>query len=1419
MKLKKLFALALAVCMMALAVPAAFAAGLTLDYGTTPTTPVVEEPIQSYSTYADYPVMPLAEGENGLVLSKNISTLDADARTYQVELQAFSTGSAVYAPADIVLVLDESSGMSKKTTSYQPVYSLDNEKTYYIERKDDNNNISYVPVKYCPEFHVASGSGIDFNLGGWYTGDHFWIFHLGYHYQPKRNQNDTGRVQFFEAFESETDTTKLNALQTAAVSFVGEIKGFAVEKSADYRVSVISYKDDALSVPENNDARVKLGLTSVNNDTNVGIVNGAIAALNTSATEGVALPKALELANAQLSAVTESDRQKVVVVFSSMDDISKTDADAAIQASKSLKRIAQVFTVGMMDISDPTLDVADDQIQWDKIETLENKSIILVNTRLQGISSNYLNATACQDLDSKSQVGDYYKKATNKAQITSILTAIQTQLTETETKLTADAEIRDYITQYFTIDSAVTVETFNCLSYSKDAQTGKITATWDSTAKTSRTSEDYIDGNTVAVSGFDFSKYFVTAEAKANNTEAPHGRKVVVTFTIKAKDAFLGGDNVPANGDNAGIYANSTATTASALFVNPKVKVNVPDITVKAENKNVYLLGSIDATHMLTNAIATAGGASLDLDATNYGLEEWQYEYVDIVVSSGIVDELNFKGTNDGKYTVSCTITSRANSENTKTGSATCDINVFKPTLEYPDYTIYLGGKNPEFAYDATKTAWMHGTTNAVNVEDMIGTAPVVTVTAFDKDVFKNCEDVNLAAANAANIGGTDVTAHVQVKPFKVHVKTPVIKCDGKTIFYGDEATLVADIQEAWTSCGCNDAPANMSNAKPTEKAFTYSGGANVKPSECTTYTVTLDSIGTASVSDLNFVGKTTTATVHVLIPEITMNEEDIIYYGDTADLEHKLNWVCTKGCQVDIPNGAPVDKDDCTFSCGSLRLTGCDTNVTVSVEVDGKTFNGKNNAAIHVLKPEITAANKTLYWTQPYGLNSSMTVAPEWKCDGHGLTGSVKTGTAPTNPIDFTFTNNANNDVETNETDLVLDDCTTYAVTATINGLEFPLDDNSKSVTVHVVKPVISCADTAIYLGNSVDLNAQMTEDPAWKCTTATCPGHVTLAVKDNKDNRVAPALDHVFSTDENEAAYEPSTCTPVRVTSTIKTGSVSKDVTPTQNTFTVHVYVPQFTVTTQDLWADFGSEVPLYDTTKAVDAIVDIAYPANEWVDRKADYNTAPKAGAQEIADIAIQFSSPNPIDSMGESDVDVNVIKLSSTVNGTAYVVTPGMDVKTDANLTVIKAVPDEDHDFTVHVNKFKAVITNNGTQNAIYTLSNGTKVAVEAGKSTTVAGLICGKDYEISEANNDWTWRYGEAASAKDGDGDEKAYISCKVNEVKASDTPESSDRVFMTYDNITNPKWLADEDCVVNNAATRDCTIPERKEDGEEVTNE
>jgi len=185
------------------------------------------------------------------------------------------------------------------------------------------------------------------------------------------------------------------------------------------------------------------------------------------------------------------------------------------------------------------------------------------------------------------------------------------------------------------------------------------------------------------------------------------------------------------------------------------------------------------------------------------------------------------------------------------------------------------------------------------------------------------------------------------------------------------------------------------------------------------------------------------------------------------------------------------------------------------------------------------------------------------------------------------------------------------------------------------------------------------------------------------------------------------------------------------------------------------------------------------------------------------------------MVDSDVDVNIIKITADVNGEDYAAVKADSTEdTDKQLSVTKAKSEEDHDFTVHVNKFKAVITNNGTQNAIYTLGDNIKVAVEAGKSTTVAGLICGKEYAISEtADNDWTWRYASEATTTD-------KVACTVGSVNSEPTNSSID-VAMKYGEMTNIKWLADEDCVVNKATTQatitNPALSVKKKD-EEVTN-
>ena len=1492
MKLKKLFALALAVCMMALAVPAAFAASLTLDYGTPGSVLTLDDstgssaPVNTVRNTSSgtsataraggaysYDAVTLPATPAGIEVNKIVEETSND--VFHVKLESFVTGGYEITtetekiPADITLVLDISESMNEyiEVGSKYDLTDLDAEYgsaagIYMMKRAGQNCAMRYVDG--------------DWQYYGIFIGGNTW--------------KTLGLAWFGEG---KIYVHKMDAMKIAALKFVDTVLTKANADNVAHTITIISCNDAAVTVS---------GKTTVNNS-NVTAIKNTIKSLGTSKTEnfyGITHNKyfgsgstdlnvALTTAQTDIGANPDKNRSRVVLVISDGKPTAATNtndttfdtpkANAAIATSKAIKALDKtyVYTVGVF-------------------AEASTSSTSNENLFLQYLSSNYKNATAMNS-PGDSTGTTYYKAAPTSLDTNAAFEAIFAEVDRENTtggvelELDAGTVLTDTLTTYFQVERS-TIKTYTA-KYKAHPSSGR--EFYDKVEVTNLTVGG--DLSSVTVEGFDYTANAVT-DTNNNGNMSYSGNKLIVEFDIVPKAGFLGGVNVPTND----LLASNIEEAGVIVAYFPKpdlVDVDVPQLKIEGTAKNIYLGSTLDDTALA----ALTEGAKLYVDLSDDNQIEvkdaWQTAFVDLSYSAAVGDTTTVTA-----YDLTCTVNIAGTDDilATATTQSAGALNVYKPVLSTSDCTVFLCGDEPSFT---TAVTWKNGDTEA-NPATMIGTAPAVLPSYSQSTAFTDCTPVTVTV-NTINGKNVVKNTHYIANDFKVHVVKPVIENGSAAIKLGSSVPFTDQI--AWASkCVCNTYDKPSTGSRDLTVNY-YSGTSLIEgeeyPDTCTVYTkkaviggveykdannngitgtftahvhapsivgknsviymgngttldkgdvtltwnracmkndgsvletgkdpvgvaepdyqfseskdaftscanynVTLTKIGQKSVS-----GYTSSFTVHVLKPDVLIKpSEQVIYYGDEAVFIPSISWSCTNNQHTDLSatEGVPTATEkDCKLNYQDMHFTGCKDDVTASVTIEtvkGNKVYSSNTSTVHVLKPEITAANKTLYWTQPYGLNSSMTTAAKWKCKH---TDNEKVDLSAAREPDFTFVNKGV--VETNETDLVLDDCATYVVTATINGLEFPLDDNSNSVTIHVVKPVISCADTAIYLGNSVDLNAQMTEDPAWKCTTSTCPGHVTLAVKDNKDNRVAPALDHEFSTVENEAAYEPSTCTPVTVTSTITTGSVSKDVTPTQNTFTVHVYVPQFTVTTQDLWADCGSEVPLYDTTKAVDAIVDIAYPANEWVDRKADYNKAPTAGAQEIADIAIQFSSPNPIDSMGESDVDVNVIKLSSTVNGTAYAVTPGMDVKTDANLTVIKAVSDEDHDFTVHVNKFKAVITNNGTQNAIYTLSNGTKVAVEAGKSTTVAGLICGKEYVVSEtADNDWTWRYATEATENTA-----AYT---VGSVDNKPETDSQVNIGMNYGSITNAKWLADEDCVVNNAATPNCTIPVKKEDDEEVTN-
>ena len=236
MKLKKLFALALAVCMMALAVPAAFAAGLTLDYGTTTTTPVVEEytPVVEVPTPVVYNTRTTSRASKvdaaGLITSKEAS-YDSVSNSATIKIEAYTIGDADTetkpVPTDIVLLLDESKSMGKKAYRYDPITfkkdnsNMDTNATYYVLV-----NGSYVAVKYCTSFHLFQSIG-----DGWYTGTH-WGFHWGSYYAPIKEAYTSTEQRIDEYYNvtrvpfyvrNEVDETKIELLKAEAINFVGKI--------------------------------------------------------------------------------------------------------------------------------------------------------------------------------------------------------------------------------------------------------------------------------------------------------------------------------------------------------------------------------------------------------------------------------------------------------------------------------------------------------------------------------------------------------------------------------------------------------------------------------------------------------------------------------------------------------------------------------------------------------------------------------------------------------------------------------------------------------------------------------------------------------------------------------------------------------------------------------------------------------------------------------------------------------------------------------------------------------------------------------------------------------------------------------------------------------------------------------------------
>lgn len=599
---------------------------------------------------------------------------------------------------------------------------------------------------------------------------------------------------YYSLTTTSTDRTKLQALKDAVSQFSDSVAEKAAATGVNHRIAVVGFASGNTWNGQNynyNNTEVFVGANEyrygsaaqgvystafmdMNDSEDVANITASIGALD--ANGGTLTNLGVEMANGIFNAnpvPAGEKRNRVVIVFTDgqpgWSGYDSTIANNAITQAATAKNTygATVYTVGIFEGAN--------------VNGTDN-----TNTFMRNLSS-----------------GDgYYLTASDSTALNNIFQQISSNIESggSSTTLDANAVIRDIIAPQFELPANATTESIKLYT----AESNGSVNSWKTRETFAGSVSLGTNDNSVSVSGFSFKDNWCGNET-INGQETFHdGKKLIIEFTVQPKAGFLGGNDVYTN-SSAGVYENGSATDPVLTFPRPQVNVPIDDVTVTANDKNVYLKGEVTAAQLKEGATVTVGegtkAVSLDLSKANenYGLEAWQTAYVDITVEvkdkDGNVITTDLTDlTEDTTYTVEVTVAPKTQGTSTpekgdaataKTGVNTpADIYVFKPELTFKDSAIDLG-ETPNYADENfVSVVWKHNGVEAVTLA-MVGQPPALTyeynpdADAFGEDttvevtkVLLNNVDVRKYAA--FKFGGCEYnkcTGHGDWN-FVVHIKT-----------------------------------------------------------------------------------------------------------------------------------------------------------------------------------------------------------------------------------------------------------------------------------------------------------------------------------------------------------------------------------------------------------------------------------------------------------------------------------------------------------------------------------------------------------------------------------------------------------------------------------------------------------------------
>lgn len=695
--------------------------------------------------------------------------------------------------------------------------------------------------------------------------------------------------------------------------------------------------------------------------------------------------------------------------------------------------------------------------------------------------------------------------------------------------------------------------------------------------------------------------------------------------------------------------------------------------------------------------------------------------------------------------------------------------NDWETPVTFADADIDCDGKTVTVTNFSFTDNWVGSSSGSPHGYKLIIEVPIAPKTGFlgGRNIPTNDD------ANAGIYLDGTLVENFPATGAKTNVAIPAITVDvqNKNVYLSNEMTVAEMLSDAVVKIGDTTLNLKAENFGLASWQYAYLSEIEVVSTESdgsfkATCTVTDKAANTKSGED--------SASVNVFKPHITF-KDSTIYLGEKADYSKNNGspLVVWKNGQTSSDdegvtmtgNKPSVDVDYSIEKQEELYFTGCtDISITkVSLNDDGEDYkanttfwNGKTKTndshqfTVHVVKPVVEFQPSTIY----LGYEPTNDDFEDYNIvkagDDHKITWThTKDDGSYTEDYDYPDVTFA---FDTKGADYT--DCAPVSATVYSDGLK----SHDGSFTVHVLKPSFSVQDGYIYQGQTKDLTECITLD-GWS-DKSTCEKNENIVGGEPDKDAFVFIVDGVADVE----AFAEMECTDLTVTGASIKGKPAIDYFTTKD-FTVHVLKPTFIVNTTDLWADYGTEVDLYmggENYSAIDAVTNVSHT---WVytgdcsgdgvhpaELPAGTPTAPAITLNEVTFVEGDTYKVGTTDGM----VTVNSVKYTSSAAGAKETYT---DLVVKKNGEVTERV-------TIHVNKFDLTINKtwldgekaaDGTykQDAIFTVSGGLgdfQVVLPAGDAdVTVTSLLCGQTYTVTEDDN-WTWRWDSDNAVKTITGD-------------------------------------------------------------------